>query len=88
LSPQREKQGEIWAQVGFYSGLGFIIPIAVIVAYVLGWLLDRELGTSPVLAIVMAFVGLAGGIWETVRILTQREKSAAENDGSNGPGQS
>lgn len=88
MSPQREKQGEIWAQVGFYTSLGFIIPGAVVVMYVLGWLLDQRIGTTPVFAIVMAFVGLAGGIWETVRILTQKEKREAENNTSNGSGPS
>lgn len=81
-----DKQSDLWAQVGFYSGLGFIIPGAVVVAYALGWLLDQKIGTSPVLAIVMAFVGLAGGIWETVRILTQREKREGGNSSSTGPG--
>lgn len=88
MLPQREKQSEMWAQVGFYAGLGIIIPAAVIIAYVTGWWLDQKLGTSPVLAIVMAFVGLAGGIWETVRILTQRENRARGDNSSAGPGPS
>jgi len=83
-----DKQADLWAQVGFYSGLGFIIPVAVVLSYALGWLVDERLGTAPVLAIIMAFVGLAGGIWETVRILTEREKRASRNDSSTGPGPS
>jgi len=83
-----DKQADLWAQVGFYSSLGFIIPVAVVLSYALGWLVDEKLGTSPVLAIIMAFVGLAGGIWETVRILTDREKRASGNDSSTRPGPS
>jgi F0F1-type ATP synthase assembly protein I len=78
----------LWAQVGFYTGLGIIIPAAVLVAYVVGWWLDQKLGTSPVLAIVMAFLGLAVGIWETVRIVTLREKRAGGNNSSTGVGPS
>ena len=88
MLPRGDKQADLWAQVGFYTGLGFIIPGCVVVAYVLGWLVDQKIGTSPVLAIVMAFVGLAAGIWETVRILTQREKREGGNNSSTGPGPS
>ena len=88
MVPQREKQGEIWAQVGFYTSLGFIIPGAVVLASVLGWFVDQKIGTTPVFAIVMAFVGLAAGIWETVRILTQREKREGRKDSSTGSGPS
>lgn len=85
--PERgEKQSNLWAQVGFYSGLGFIIPGVVVVAYTLGWLVDKKLGTSPVVAIVLAFAGLAGGIWETVRILTQKEKRDDGYDSGAGSG--
>jgi len=84
LFPRGEKQSDLLAQVAFYAGLGFIIPVAVVLAYALGWWVDQKLGTSPVLAIVLAFVGLAGGIFETVRILTQREKSAGGDDSSTG----
>ena len=84
MFPRGEKQSDLWAQVGFYTGLGFIIPAAVVVAYVLGWFVDQKIGTSPVLAIIMSFVGLAGGIWETVRIITLREKRASGNNSSTG----
>lgn len=88
MFPQREKQGELLAQVGFYTSLGFIIPGAVVVMYVLGWLIDQRIGTKPVFAIIMAFVGLAGGIWETVHILTEREKHATGYNTSNRSGPS
>jgi F0F1-type ATP synthase assembly protein I len=88
LFPRGEKQSDLLAQVAFYAGLGFIIPAAVVLAYALGWLVDQKLGTSPVLAIVMAFVGLAGGIFETVRILTQREKHSGGDDSGTGAGSS
>jgi F0F1-type ATP synthase assembly protein I len=88
VSRRLDKQADLWAQVGFYSSLGFIIPVAVVLSYTLGWLVDQELGSSPVLAIVMSFAGLAGGIWQTVRILTEREKRASGNDSSTGPGPS
>jgi F0F1-type ATP synthase assembly protein I len=74
--------GDLWAQVGFYSSLGFILPAGAVAGYMIGWLLDGWLHTRPVLAIVMAFVGVAGGIVEVVRLLTREEKRADGNDSS------
>lgn len=85
------KQRDVWTQVAFYSGLGFILPAGAVAGYVLGWLLDDWLHTSPVLAIIFGFLGAAGGIVEILRILTREEKRASGNDtgsGSAGPGAS
>ena len=68
------KQMNVWAQVGFYSGLGFIIPAAAVGGFGLGWYLDRRLHTSPILAIVLGIVGLAAGVIEILRILSGAEK--------------
>ena len=80
------KQADLWAQVAFYSGLGFILPAGAVAGYVLGWLLDRVLHTSPVLAIVMGFLGVAGGIVEVLRILNREEKRASRDDSNSRPG--
>ena len=77
------KQAGLWAQIGFYSSLGFILPAGAVGGYVLGWMLDDWLHTKPVLALVMGFLGAGGGIVEVLRILT-REEERARRDGSNG----
>ena len=81
MSPQRGKQSEIWAQVGFYTGLGFIIPAGAVVGYAVAALLDRWMGITHVFALLVGLLGAAGGLVEILRILTRTEKRA---DGNNG----
>lgn len=79
------RRDDIWAQIGLYSSLGFILPAGAVGGYVIGWMLDNWLHTSPVLSIVMGFVGVAGGLVEILRILGREEKRASGDD-TNPPG--
>jgi F0F1-type ATP synthase assembly protein I len=72
--PHWEKQSEIWAKAAYYAGLGFILPGGVVVGYFSGWLLDRLLHTSPILAVVLAIMGAAGGFIEILKLLARAEK--------------
>ena len=38
----------------------------------IGWVLDRMLGTSPLLLITLLILGTIGGFWNIIRISTQR----------------
>jgi len=80
------KQSNLWAQVGFYSSLGFILPAGAVVGCAGGWCLDRWLHTSPVLAVVMGFLGAAAGFFELLRILKRAEKDADGDNSSPGTG--
>lgn len=84
MSLRRDRQGGLWAQIGLYTSLGFIIPAGAIGGYLLGWVLDNWLHTQPVLAIVMAMLGAAGGFVEILRILSRAEKLAGRNNSGNG----
>lgn len=53
------------------------MPAGAVGGYVLGWLLDRWLGTKPLLSIIVGFLGAAGGLVEVLKILT-----GAENHGN------
>jgi F0F1-type ATP synthase assembly protein I len=86
VAPRLGKQADIWAQVAYYSGLGFIIPGGAVGGYSLGWLLSGWLHTGPWLAVVMAFFGVAGGIVEVLQLLTRAErKNSNGNDSTPGP---
>jgi len=85
MSPQRGKQTEILAQVGFYTGLGFIIPAGAVLGYALGSLLDRWIGTTHVFALIVGLLGAAGGLVEILKILTKAEKRADGNNNGGGP---
>jgi F0F1-type ATP synthase assembly protein I len=81
-TPPNKRMG-LWAQVGFYSSLGMILPAGVVGGFGLGWWLDRRLHTSPLFALALSLVGAAAGIIEILRILTRSEKRD-ESDESNG----
>jgi len=79
----RGSQKDLWGQIAFYSGLGFIIPGGAAGGYFLGWLLDEYLHTTPFLGIIGGLAGAAAGIVEVLQILTRAEKSA-DREGSSG----
>jgi F0F1-type ATP synthase assembly protein I len=64
---QRETR-DAWAAVARYSEIGFVIPAAVFLGYVLGWLLDRWLGTH--------WIYIAGVIFGAVVGFVQMIRSA------------
>lgn len=72
----------MWAQVGLYSSLGFILPACAVGGFGLGWLLDRWLHTSPIFAIILCLAGAGAGVREVLRTLTRAEK----RDGTDEPG--
>ena len=82
------KLTSVWAQVGFYTSLGFILPAATLVGLGIGYWLDKQFHTKPVLAVVMAFLGGAGGFIEILRILGRSEKDAGGINSGTGPGAS
>jgi ATP synthase protein I len=48
---------------------------------IVGWLLDRWLGTKPWLMLVMLFLGFAVGIWNVIRISnTSASKARGERE--------
>ena len=80
MPPRHSKQSEIWAQAAYYAGLGFVLPAGLAVGYFVGWILDKWLHTAPLLAVVMAVLGAAGGFIEILKILARAEKDAKRKD--------
>jgi F0F1-type ATP synthase assembly protein I len=84
--PQKPNSGNVWAQVAFYSSLGFIIPGAVVGGVLLGWFLDDYLHTSPVFITIGGLAGAAAGIVELLQILNRTQKSADRDSKSDSSG--
>jgi F0F1-type ATP synthase assembly protein I len=71
-----KKQANLWAQIGLYTSLGFILPAGTLIGCAGGWYLDRWLRTSPLLTVLLGFLGAAAGMIEVLRILGRAEKDA------------
>jgi ATP synthase protein I len=50
---------------------------------IVGWLLDRWLGTKPWLMLVFLFLGFAVGVWNVIRI-SNKSQSQAPGEGNKG----
>jgi ATP synthase protein I len=81
-----EKQANVWAQIGLYTSLGFILPAGAVAGCAGGWYLDRWLHTSPLLAVLLGFAGAAAGFIEVLRILRRTEKDADRDSSNSGTG--
>jgi len=57
-------------QIGRYYSVVFLVPSAVLVGFILGYLLDKWFGTS-FLKIIFLFLGLASGMIELIRELSK-----------------
>jgi F0F1-type ATP synthase assembly protein I len=81
-----KKQTNLWAQIGLYTSLGFILPAGAVVGCAGGWHLDRWLHTSPLLTVLLGFLGAAAGFIELLRILGRAEKDADRDHSNSGTG--
>ncbi len=75
---------DLWAKVGFYSSLGFILPGALVGGLALGWYLDEKFHSRPILTVTLALAGAVGGFFEVLRLLAREEKRENRDDAGNG----
>ncbi len=68
--PPRQQPDNIWAHFGRYSTIAFLIPSAMFIGYLMGYLLDRLFGTT-FLRIVFFFIGIVAGFVSVVRELSK-----------------
>jgi len=83
VSARRSDQSDLWEHVAIFSGLGFVLFGCIGGGCLLGWFLDRWLGTLPIFMLIGSGLGLAGGVVELLQILKRVEKRDREdNNGS------
>jgi Uncharacterized protein conserved in bacteria len=63
----KEKKS-VMVMVGEYTTLAFLLPSTTAVGYVIGYLLDKQFGTSY-LYLVFLLIGIAAGFVQLVRQL-------------------
>ncbi len=63
-----KKDENVWAQVGRYTGLAFILPVSTFVGYAMGWGLDKLFHTHFIYLIFLV-LGAAAGFIEVFREL-------------------
>ncbi len=73
------------------AGLGMELAGAVIGGSLLGYWLDRRLGTGPRWLVICASIGVVGGLYNLIRQAMQetsgtRRKDAGPHDGGSGAG--
>ncbi len=61
------KPGPSMGSLGALSAVGIAFVLAVVFGFVIGYFLDRWLGTSPLFIILFFFIGLVAGIVNVVR---------------------
>ena len=57
-------------EFGKYYSLALMLPAAILVGFLIGYLLDKAFGTG-FLKIIFLFLGVAAGIIEVIRELSQ-----------------
>jgi ATP synthase protein I len=74
-SPQPPGPGRFVNQLAAVLDLPFVLVGAVVIGAGAGYLLDRRLGTSPVLTLILGALGFAAGMYEVLRRLTGKRNT-------------
>ncbi len=61
-----DRDDNVWAQVGRYSSLAFVLPVSTLVGFLIGWGLDKLFHTH-FLYLVFLGVGALAGFIELIR---------------------
>lgn len=76
-SPQ-DGSGSFVRQLANVMDLPFVLVGSVVIGAGAGYFLDKRLGSSPILTLVLGALGFAGGIFELIRRLTGKRKNDSE----------
>jgi F0F1-type ATP synthase assembly protein I len=68
-------------QLANVMDLPFVLVGSVLIGAGLGYLLDKRLGISPVLTLILGLLGFGGGMFEVIRRLTVRRTTGKQPTG-------
>jgi F0F1-type ATP synthase assembly protein I len=81
MAPRRNEQSDLWEHVALFSGLGFVLFGCIGAGILVGWFIDKKLGSAPAATLIGSCFGLAAGLYELLRILKRQEDHDRGNDG-------
>ncbi len=64
------------------AGLGFELAGSIAGGALIGWWIDRQLGSAPKALITLSVIGIAGGLYNLIKTALGASKEAAESDRS------
>lgn len=67
----RSKRRSFYRIAGELINLGLVFPAAIAVGYVIGFFLDRRLGTGPWLVVVFSAIGAAAAFINLFRVASR-----------------
>ena len=82
MSTRRSDQSDLWEHVALFSGLGFVLFGCIGGGFLVGWFLDKWLGSVPIVTLIGSGLGLAAGVFELLQILKRVEKRDRGDSGS------
>jgi len=62
------------------SSLGLMLPSSIIVGLVIGYFLDRWLGTAPWLLLIFTVLGVVSGLLSLFRALKKYDRDGSADD--------
>jgi len=64
------------------AGLGFELAASIAGGALIGWWIDRRLGSAPKALITLSAIGVVGGLYNLIRTALGASKEARESDRS------
>lgn len=80
----RKKPGNVFGQVVVALEMPLIMAGSVVIGGGFGYLLDRYVGTVPMLTVIGGILGFVAGTWDIIRRLTLDERRQVKRDRKNG----
>jgi ATP synthase protein I len=84
-----ESGGDSSGKFGSAMGLGLRaaseFAAAIVVGGLIGWQLDKWLGTKPAFLIVFFMLGVAAGVWNVIRVTSPLSRSEPAKGGQAAP---
>lgn len=71
LREKRRERGGIYAQVARYSSIIFLLPSCLLAGYLIGYFMDRRLGSDPWCSVAGLLLGGVAGLVRVVRMFSR-----------------